>query len=699
MTKPKPKITTPIFAHFIPEVSDKLQNAADTYMESYNDHEAFVYMVAELYETTHPDKFIFSDGPKDGGIDFFIKDENSYTIGQCKCPELESLQHETSVPKFDQAPLEELMAAINMLRDKKGDYDVKSVIKRLRGDYQRDLAADPESTNLTALLAVLGELTSPAQTTFQSYRASLAEEGIRLKLLEWKDIYQALHALESPADIDFSIPINFEDENDLLAHADYCYVLANAFDFYQAFREHEWNLFEWNVRYQLHKSPINRRIVGALLGSKGRKKFHHYNNGILITCRSYSKDMTRKRLKLNGPQIINGCQTVRSICEAYERLQPHEQTHFRDHTKVQVKILKTTEPEFIGELVISTNDQNPMNPRNLKSNSAEQRDIQKSFRELSPKWFFERKDGELLSLVTASSRVRWFRKSDYTVRPRKYRLIDNQELAKAWHAFIGYSHRALRGGINYFEDEQEGIYSRVYKSAPSPAFWSAFSEPIFDPSDQYFEPGSPSVYQYLMAYGITKFINAKRVSFRNNRTDAIKRGIIRGELQGNPETGISTNSDREIDGFLSRDVDYLLNIIINNMKELLIELFSFVLTRKYVACDAVNCQKLLTLFPREAEYFNEGFDYSAVPAEQQDGKSLFGPIYEFLKDCVKQYYFEFEAEIKAAPRLKSYLAQRETVNRLRELLLKRNKSIRGYDKPWKEIDKTLIDSLPEMPGA
>ena len=468
--KQKTDISKIKFPDALPEILDKLQTVSDVYLEEYNEHAAFDYMIAELFETTHEDVFIFTDGQKDGGIDFYIKDSPMYTIYQCKCPEIDVMNR--SIPQtFDQDSFGDLMAGIDMLLDKSGDYDVKNEIKRLRSDFQRDYQADQESTKLTAVFSILGELTDPARKAFEAKKNTLIKKGVILKLVDWRIIYQTLHALGSPADVDFEIQVNYDDPSkDLLSQNDYCYVLTYRYDFYEAFRQHEWNLFEWNVRFQIHNSPINRRIVSTLTKLKGRKNFHHYNNGLLITCKNYRRDDVRHRLKLIGPQIVNGCQTVRSICEAYENMTPEDQKHFRETVRLQVKIIKTTDPEFINELVISTNDQNPMNPRNLKSNSAEQRDIQLSFR--TAKWFYERKDGEFKSLLSASSQVRWFRRSDYAVGKR-YKVMDNQGLAKAWLAFIGRSERALRGGVNYFEDEPEGIYSLVFKSTPSPAFWSA----------------------------------------------------------------------------------------------------------------------------------------------------------------------------------------------------------------------------------
>jgi hypothetical protein len=269
-------------------------------------------------------------------------------------------------------------------------------------------------------------------------------------------------------------------------------------------------------------------------------------------------------------------------------------------------------------------------------------------------------------------------------------------LAKAWFAFIGYSHSALRGGVSYFEGEPEGVYNKIFKSSPAPAFWSAFAETNFTPKEEYFNPQLPSVYQYLVTYGIGKYVDSQRIAFKKNRDSAVIRGIRSGVLSGDPETGRCSNTPKEIDEFLSTDFDYYINIMINNMREVLIELFAFILCRKYVTFDAANVQRMMT-FPQEAQYFNKAFDQSVIPTKQQDGESLFGPIYAFLKDCVRQYYFEFQSQIQAAPRLKAYLARRETVNRIRDLVIRRNEAIREYDQHWKMVGLTFLESLPDLP--
>jgi len=111
------------FAHFLPEVSDKIQAVADTYLDSYNEHFAFGYLIAELFETTQEDKFLHTDGPKDGGVDFLVRDQQAYSIAQCKCPELDRLDQHAQAPTFDDEGLKDLEMALNMLADPKGDYD------------------------------------------------------------------------------------------------------------------------------------------------------------------------------------------------------------------------------------------------------------------------------------------------------------------------------------------------------------------------------------------------------------------------------------------------------------------------------------------------------------------------------------------------------------------------------------------------
>lgn len=692
----------PAFARFAPEVVNRLQRVADAYLEEFDEHQAFDYMIAELFETTDEERFIFTDGPNDGGIDFFIQDEMSYSIYQCKCPTVETVESSDTAPSFDKGPVEELVSAVSLLKDEETAYPVRKEITTLRADFQRDLAADPDSTTCTATLAILGELTPPAQKVFEAAKKTLRQEQVALNLITWQKIYEQLYPLESPADVDFRLVLNFDDlEKEVLSHRDYCYLLAYAVDLYQAWREHEWRLFDWNVRLQLHRSKINRKIVKSLVTETTRKIFHHLNNGILITCRNYAIDGTRKKIRLNGPQIVNGCQTVCAIRDAYESLVPQDQKRFAKQARVQVKIIQNVDPEFIGELVITTNDQNPMNPRNLKSNRPEQKHIQKQFREFGKPWFYQRKDGEMESLRSASRRVPWFKKSDYAVRKgkgergrRRSRVIDNEQLAKNWFACIGYSDRALKGGLDYFGKKE--LYERIFNQHPNEKFWERFvKDPYFSPADDDFSRGSPSVEQYLLATTVAEFVTAKRVSSRKAKQEARHRGLIQGKLKGDPSTGAILSPEKEIDEFLAQDSEYRLNVMLLNMREILVELVWFLLARRYGALDTAVCKTLLETAQIQA-FWSSAFDPALAPSGSHDAKAILGPIYAFGQYCMGQYRIENRAEIESAPRLKAYLWSAGTRTKLRDYFVQEDAQITDLQKPWKPAGQTFIDSLPEL---
>ncbi|MEM3433434.1 MAG: AIPR family protein [Candidatus Hadarchaeum sp.] len=687
---------SPVFSDLVPQVIDRLQDVTDRYLDEFDEHSAFVYLIAELFETTAEDHFTFTDGPNDGGIDFFVQDSQYYSIYQCKCPTLETLESCSAPPLFSPSDVQEIASAARLILDPKGVYSVKREVQRLRADYHRDVKL--QSVDFRATLAILGELTPAARERFEAEKTMLRGEGVDLRLVTWEEIFRAFHESQRPVELDVTIDLSFKNSNELMRHRDYCYVLAHGIDFYEAWRQHGWNLFDWNVRLQLRSSLINRRIMASLSTARTRKIFHHLNNGILITCRNYRIDETRGRIRLEGAQIINGCQTVCALRDAYEALSPRDQDEFREQVRIQVKVIKTTDPEFIGQLVITTNDQNPMNPRNLKSNTAEQKDLQEKFRGMPLKWFYQRKDGEWDSLTLSAQGVRWFRRSDYEFREQtgraRRRIIDNEELAATWYAWIGNSEQVLRGGLNFFASEN--LYNRIFLSRPNDDFWLAFGEhPYFVPTDEYFEPGMPTVYEYLLAFVAGKYVDHKRVGWQRNRQEALRRGVEQGKLRVDPISGAIVSSRRDIDEFLASDTEYRLNIVINNMRDILVELIAFLLARRYGSLGPRMSRKLLEN-PEIRDYCRTAFSPEAAPMEHQDGHRILGPCYAFLRYCVKQYYFENKAEMEAAPRLKAYFFARRVVQSLKELVARTEAEIKEWERPWKPAGRGFVESLPEV---
>ena len=304
---------------FLAQVLDALEDAGDRYLEEFNLHFAFDYWIAELFETTDEGSFTFTDGRSDRSIDFAVENLQNYGIYQCKCPEIDQAANDGPA-KYNADVVNQLLEAVEFMTDPSGEYSAKVEVRDLRSRYQRDLREEEGSTQLEATLAVLGELTDDGQERLDAEKVKWHEKGVVLNLITWQDIYERLHLLDDPSDKDFSVELRVDHlDNDVLHQKDWIVALVYARDLVEAMEEHGVRLFDLNVRNEIPNSAVNKEIVKAVQHNHGRRNFHHLNNGLFITCKSYAKKQPN-RILLRSPQVINGCQTVSSLHRAYKAL-------------------------------------------------------------------------------------------------------------------------------------------------------------------------------------------------------------------------------------------------------------------------------------------------------------------------------------------------------------------------------------------
>ena len=201
------------------------------------------------------------------------------------------------------------------------------------------------------------------------------------------------------------------------------------------------------------------------MNPSGRARFQDYNNGLLVICKqvSYSDQPGGKvRMRLSQPQVVNGCQTLLSLVRGYLNLSEKDKEDFREKVHVQIKVIANQEQKFVERIVLSTNDQNPMSPRSLKSNTLEQKKLQEMFARFYVPYFYERKDGQFDGYINFGQKIPSFRAGDFQIEQgkRKYRTVDNQSLAQEWLAFIGLSHETLRGGLGLFD--KDDLYRKAF---------------------------------------------------------------------------------------------------------------------------------------------------------------------------------------------------------------------------------------------
>lgn len=696
----------PHFQDFVPEVLDGLEG---TFTRSPTDvfdaPLVFGYWIAELFETTEPGAFVFTDGGRELGIDFYVHGDHSYYVYQCKTVEPETLLAATKPPMFGADAVNDLLEGIDFLNNTETNFQAtKRSIKDLRTMYQRDKREVPDETHLYATLAVMGDLTPGGKDRFEAERLALANSGVTLRLITWREIYEQVHALEPMPLKGMKAQLHVDQQDrDILRQKDWFFALVYARDLVDAFDKYGVRLFDLNVRHEIRTSRVNKAIVATLKTASGRRDFHHFNNGLLVVCSNYRLPGSHEDfIQVNAPQVINGCQTVSSLARAYHDMVPDDQDAFRSTVKVQVKVMQNAKQDLVDEVVITTNNQNPMNPRNLKSNTREQRETQKAFRDLpGGRWFYVRKDGEFEALCQRGHEVQWFKKKDYEIEANggrtRYRRVENEDVARAWYSWIGYSGRVLQGGVDYFDDDK--VYGLVFQKRPNSEFWTQFNEASFDKADDdAFDLGQPTAHQYLLARAVASFIKESNPSPYKNKRDSIARLVRAGKITGDKETGEPKAPQAEVARALAEDRQFLTTGYFYNMENVLTELGAFLLTRRYGGLTPTTSRRLLGQDDVDL-WCRHGFMLTPEQMESMKGPdSLLWRLYEFLKWAIQQNFFtEFKYQIEAAARPKMYFARRESIKEMKRVILESDELVRDGVFPWKkEQGISFVESLPEL---
>jgi len=148
-------------------------------------------------------------------------------------------------------------------------------------------------------------------------------------------------------------------------------------------------IFDMNIRKYLgNRGRVNQEILSTCSDNDESYAFWFLNNGITIVCDSVDPvtDPDNPHIKIKNMQIVNGCQTSSSLAKAAE------DGTLRKDTKVLLRIYQTGDNDLISKIVLTTNNQNKISGRNLRSNDSIQTDLQSGFKLYD--LFYERKSRE-----------------------------------------------------------------------------------------------------------------------------------------------------------------------------------------------------------------------------------------------------------------------------------------------------------------
>jgi hypothetical protein len=239
------------------------------------------------------------------------------------------------------------------------------------------------------------------------------------------------------------------------------------------------SVFDENLRrFRGFGGSVNKAIAKTCTTHNLSPLFWFLNNGITIVCDNLvtQKDYDNPFVDLKNLHIVNGCQTSTAIAKAQldATLQPG--------TRVMVRIFCTSSPDLASNLVITTNTQNVINARELRSNDPIQIKIQAAFKQKFDMWY-ERTPNEFADIPRSSRKP----------------IIPNHRIGQAYLAVVRRKPSQARGGLyKVWGDDYDRIFhDRVLPEA------------------------------YLLAYNILETCKArKRKVYREFKEGNIRRAIL-----------------------------------------------------------------------------------------------------------------------------------------------------------------------------
>lgn len=506
--------------------------------QDLNQDRAFIHVALDVLGYDF-DPTEVTDGKGDFGIDFIEVEENRASVFQFKSQEFS----DRISSEFVAGPtyLSDLRRISDLLKNldnppKEANTKVRTGLKALRAAVDRYTKANTSSEPYQVdiyFVVMASSLTSQAQDEFSRFQSA--------NRVTWGDAVIALNYYPVTLDdllaekwresnSDWRTSSGTKDEHISLGVSGETIETSKSVVFFtkakgliEAFDKFGYQIFEPNVRCELKRSRVNEAIRASVKSSRGRKEFKHLNNGITLICASFQKRKEQSEIKVRQPGVINGLQTVKSLHDAYDELTAEERAHFDKTCDVLVRLHFRDAVADYRELVKSTNNQNPMQPRNLRSNDPEQLNYEKLFADIG--WFFERKEGAWQAYRSDHSlwgslrghKASSFRSANSSVS----RNIDNLDLSQAWISFVGFSDQAIHNKREIFVDDRyyDLVFrKRIAKHGYDYDFKFLDASVREDASDQ-----APSHYMLLVAVLAHEAANHLTPSRRQNRDDAIKR--------------------------------------------------------------------------------------------------------------------------------------------------------------------------------
>jgi hypothetical protein len=190
-------------------------------------------------------------------------------------------------------------------------------------------------------------------------------------------------------------------------------------------------LFAWNVRGSLGHTKVNKDIGRSIDNSAEHKNFLLYHNGLTVLCQQLNRE--GDKITISKYSVVNGCQSLTSLFD--------HRAQITDDLRVLTRLIELSPEHPLAEKITHhSNNQNPINARDLQSNSTIQRRLQNEFDGLyAGQVFYRIKRGE---------------------PDRAPQVIDNDEVGRLLLAFDLKEPWACHQTYKILDELHSGIFAR-----------------------------------------------------------------------------------------------------------------------------------------------------------------------------------------------------------------------------------------------
>jgi hypothetical protein len=343
------------------------------------------------------------------------------------------------------------------------------------------------------------------------------------------------------------------------------------------------------------------------------------------------------------------------------------------------------------DLVIATNNQNRMEPRNLRSNTTTQKAIERDFAKLG--WFYERKEKAWEAFVDSDGQwdtLKGHKPNKFGGRGKDRRVVDNIDVATAALAFSGFSDVARDRKSAIFSEDR--LYRRVFE------MHSAKHGARFDPQFQYPRSDNSDLIQNevpaasILLLAQLTYLAAKQVAPKSSEMKAAFAERL----------GVTNETIEKKNAALLDDPGYLAQLMMLSSPMLLTELIGYAFYEIPIDRRPAAAEKILKTTDFKSLFFEKDFNAFKINTEQPIGKTdFFRGFYKLLEFILTEFADSttFRQDLLSASSRPSYIhgksVRRKIIERVSELdsQIRRNSALsRDWSAPFDE-NKSITKAL------